>query len=90
MVDKRLRHLENLEAHLKDCPPELLQSALKAFDFVRVRQRGSHATWRHASGLKITVPVHRPVKRFYVEEAISLCKQTMRDDERSEGGEGDD
>lgn len=86
MVDKRLRHLENLETHRKSCSPEMLQNALRAFGFERVRQKGSHATWRHESGLKIVVPMHRPVKQFYVEEAISLCKEVM-DDGSEEGGE---
>ncbi|HEX2058347.1 MAG TPA: type II toxin-antitoxin system HicA family toxin [Actinomycetota bacterium] len=85
MVDKRLRHLESLETDRKSCSPEVLQNALRAFGFKRVRQKGSHATWRHASGLKTVVPIHRPVKQFYVEEAISLCKEVM--DDESEGGE---
>ena len=89
VTERRVRHLENLETHLKDCSPEVLQAALKAFGFVRVRQKGSHATWRHPSGPKITVPLHRPVKRFYVEEAISLCKEVMKDDERKGGEDGD-
>ncbi|HEX2294559.1 MAG TPA: type II toxin-antitoxin system HicA family toxin [Actinomycetota bacterium] len=87
MVDRRIRHLEKLRTHLKDCSPDLLQSALRAFEFARVRQSGSHATWRHPSGVKITVPIHRPVKRFYVEEAISLCKELMND---PEGGDEND
>lgn len=88
MVEKRIRHLGKLETHLKDCSPQLLQSALRAFDFVRVRQSGSHATWRHETGIKITVPIHRPVKRFYVEEVISLCKSVIEHDTR--GGDEDD
>ncbi|HEV2754654.1 MAG TPA: type II toxin-antitoxin system HicA family toxin [Actinomycetota bacterium] len=89
MVEKRLRRLEKLEAHLKDCSPEVLQAALRAFDFVRVRQSGSHATWRHESGVKITVPIHRPVKRFYVEETISVCRDLLSAEARGEGEERD-
>jgi predicted RNA binding protein YcfA (HicA-like mRNA interferase family) len=86
VVDKRLRHLQKLESHLKDCSPAVLENALKAFGFVRVRQSGSHRTWRHLDGPKITVPIRRPVKQFYVEEAIQLCKDLMRLDEESGGG----
>lgn len=86
MVDKRARHLEKLETHLKDCSPELLQNALRAFGFARVRRSGSHATWRHSSGVKITVPIRRPVKRFYVEEAVSLCKELIQSPNNLEGG----
>lgn len=87
MVDRRLRSLEKLESHLKDCSPEVLQNALKAFGFERVRQTGSHATWRHPDGLKVTVPMHRPVKQFYVEQAIGLCKDTMKAEEMRGGEE---
>ena len=90
MVDRRARHLEKLETHLKDCSPELLQNALRAFEFVRGRQSGSHATWRHPAGVKITVPVHRPVKRLYVQEVISLCKDLIDNEDANREGGGED
>lgn len=87
MVDRRLRHLEKLETHLKDCSPDMLGSALRAFGFGVARQSGSHRTFRHPSGAKITVPLHRPVKRFYVEEVIAICKDMMKDSDEKGGGE---
>lgn len=90
MVDRRLRNLEQLESHLKDCSPELLQNALRAFGCERVRQAGSHATWRHSDGSKVTVPMHRPVKQFYVEQAIAICKDIMKADEPSREVSRDD
>jgi predicted RNA binding protein YcfA (HicA-like mRNA interferase family) len=88
MVDRRIRHLDKLETHLKDCSPKVLESALQAFGMSQVRQSGSHRTWRHPTGPKITVPIHRPVKRFYVEEAIALCKDLMKADEKDGGDNG--
>lgn len=87
VVDRRVRHLERLERHLKDCSPDMLGSALKAFGFEAVRQSGSHRTFRHPRGAKITVPMHRPVKRFYVEETIAMCKDLMKHHDEEEGGE---
>lgn len=36
---------------------ELMRAAEK-LGFVRVRQKGGHARWRHADGRATTIPVH--------------------------------
>ena len=39
--------------------PREVVAVLVALGFVQVRQRGSHAQFRHADGRCTTVPVHR-------------------------------
>ena len=35
-----------------------LERAAKVLGFIKVRQRGSHARWKHPDGRATTIPVH--------------------------------
>ena len=39
-----------------------LERAAKVLGFIKVRQRGSHARWRHPDGRATTIPVHPSVE----------------------------
>lgn len=44
---------------LRPAKPEEVVRALERLGFVRVRQSGSHAVFRHADGRWTTVPIHQ-------------------------------
>ena len=39
---------------------------------------GSHVTLRHDSGLKLTVPAHRPIKPKYIQQLVQMIDQLER------------
>jgi predicted RNA binding protein YcfA (HicA-like mRNA interferase family) len=41
---------------------EDLERVAKRLGFVRARQRGSHARWKHSDGRSTTIPVHPSVE----------------------------
>ena len=51
-----------------------LISILQRHGFVRVRQSGSHAVFRHADGRRTTVPIYRNC-----DVGRGLLRQIMRD-----------
>lgn len=76
MTTRHERHLRALRRHQNDASPEVVEAALKAFDFVLDRQRGSHKVYRHVeTGLKFTYPYRRPVRRHYVQALIALLEE---------------
>ena len=44
----------------------------------RPRGGGSHVTLRHDSGLKLTVPAHRPIKPKYIQRLVQMIDQLER------------
>ena len=44
---------------LRPARPEQIIRALKKLGFVRIRQSGSHAIYRHPDGRWTTVPIHK-------------------------------
>lgn len=39
-----------------------LECVAKALGFIKARQRGSHARWKHPDGRATTIPVHSSVE----------------------------
>jgi predicted RNA binding protein YcfA (HicA-like mRNA interferase family) len=39
-----------------------LERVAKVLGFIKVRQRGSHARWKHPDGRATTIPVHSSVE----------------------------
>jgi predicted RNA binding protein YcfA (HicA-like mRNA interferase family) len=70
--------LEKLISQLRSEPPEAsfsdIERLLNAFDFEEIRSRGSHHSFRHKDGRKITLPKSsgRTVKRVYIKKVLRL------------------
>ena len=77
MTDRRAKLLAELEANSKQVTVAALETVLKAYGFIEVRQKGSHATYRNEqTGQKITGPHLKPhVKEVYVKKAIAIMKE---------------
>jgi predicted RNA binding protein YcfA (HicA-like mRNA interferase family) len=39
---------------------------------------GSHVTFRHSSGARLTVPAHRPIKPIYIKKFLALIEEVTR------------
>ncbi len=51
-----------------------VQTVAKAFGLSVNFPGGSHHILRHASGAKISVPAHRPIKPIYIKQLVRLVK----------------
>jgi len=77
-----------IELFLRD-PPEAryddVRYVLETFDFLEVRAKGSHHTFRNAEGLTITVPKKggKVVKGVYIRQIVILLKLEEWSDENN-------
>ena len=77
-----------IEQFLRD-PPEAkyddVRYILEIFDFLKVRAKGSHYTFRNAQGLTITVPKKggKVVKGVYIRQIVVLLKLKEWSDENN-------
>ena len=57
-----------------DWAPADIRTLARAYG-LRLRQRGtSHAVLTNASGDHLTIPMHKPIKPFYVRRLVSLIE----------------
>ena len=59
---------------LKPIKPEQLVKIVEKLGFVKIRQKGSHAVYRHPNGRWITIPMHKG--RII---AIGLLRKIIKD-----------
>ena len=54
-----------------------VETLAKRYDFSinRPKSGGSHVTLRHNSGIKLTVPAHRPIKPVYIRRLVQMIDQ---------------
>lgn len=45
------------------------------FDVRRPGGGSSHVTLRHKSGLRLTIPAHRPIKPIYVKKFLEIIEE---------------
>ena len=85
-MGKKEKQLARLEKNPKAVGPDVLQTVLAAFGYRKVRQKGSHATYRDGQGNKFVVPFKRPnVKQHYVEEVIARLRTQLLEEEEDAG-----
>jgi hypothetical protein len=52
-----------------------LKDIAKRFAMEWRQPGGSHVTFRHPNGAKITVPAHRPIKPVYIKKFLRLLTE---------------
>ncbi len=80
LVDsKRIQRLqEQVERNRKNCSYDDLEALLVAVGFTVRRASGSHRIFKKGS-VTISVPERRPVREVYVEHALNLVEQALRE-----------
>jgi len=66
---------EKLVQRMRDNPRDWRIEDLKALaDYFEISydQTGSHATFRHKDGRRVTVPAHKPIKPVYIQKFLQL------------------
>lgn len=58
---------------------EDLKNIADHFDVVYRQPGTSHVTFRTASGKKLTVPAHKPIKPVYIKQFVILIEELMED-----------
>lgn len=50
------------------------------FQMNRPRGGGSHVTLRHDSGMRLSIPAHRPIKPAYIRQLVQLIEHLKEDE----------
>ena len=66
-------------ARLPSVTAKRVVALLERNGFVIIRQRGSHATLRHADGRQTTVPMHRDVPKGTLRSIMRQTGLTVED-----------
>jgi predicted RNA binding protein YcfA (HicA-like mRNA interferase family) len=67
---------ERIAQHPKAVRFQEMKKLLELYGFIEGPSQGSHFTYRHPDGRKITVPFRRPhVKPAYVRAALQLTEE---------------
>jgi predicted RNA binding protein YcfA (HicA-like mRNA interferase family) len=75
-MTKRKKRLEKLRRNPKNVRTDILDAILLEFGFVRGKTKGSHITYRHPSGSRITIAPHGAIAPEYaVRTAIEAIDQ---------------
>jgi hypothetical protein len=78
-MSKTDKTLNKMRANPRDWRIEQLKTVADAHG-VAYRQPGtSHATFRHPSGAKLTVPAHKPIEPEYVKKFVKLIARGIGD-----------
>ncbi|MEW5760906.1 MAG: type II toxin-antitoxin system HicA family toxin [Candidatus Thermoplasmatota archaeon] len=69
---------------LRPAKPEQIIRALEKLGFVKIRQSGSHAVFRHPDGRWTTVPIHRgrDVGKGLLHKILKDAKITVEEFEK--------
>ncbi len=77
-MSKRKKRLEKLRQNPKTVRLKELDSVLRDFGFSPDFTAGSHTTYRHESGLRVTVAVHgQHVVAYIVKQAIAAIDSIL-------------
>jgi predicted RNA binding protein YcfA (HicA-like mRNA interferase family) len=83
--DKTKKRLEKLRRNTKNVRVDILESIMLDFGFERGKSKSSHVTYRHPSGLRITIASHGAiVPEYAVKTAIAALDQLTQDDTAAE------
>jgi predicted RNA binding protein YcfA (HicA-like mRNA interferase family) len=66
---------EKMKSNPRDWRIETLMVVADAHGIVYRQPGGSHVTFRHPNGAKLTVPAHRPIKPVYVKKFVRLIEE---------------
>lgn len=86
-MSKRKKRLEKLRQNPKTVRLKELDSVLQDFGFSADFTAGSHTTYRHKNGLRVTVAAHgQHVPAYIVKQAINAVDSILEttDDEDSD------
>jgi predicted RNA binding protein YcfA (HicA-like mRNA interferase family) len=89
-LSKRKKRLEKLRRNTKNVRLEELNAVLGDFGFTPDFTAGSHTTYRHVSGARVTVAVHGAVVPAYIVKqalkAIDSVSESDDDNGQSDNG----
>ena len=89
-MSKREKRLQKIRQNPKDVSFDELNQLLQDYDFELRRVTGSHHIFEYnfkEERLKFILPLHRPVKLYYVKDAlrlIDLIRQNKSEDDINE------
>jgi len=86
-MSKRKKRLEKIRQNPKSVRLQELDTVLQDFGFSPDFTAGSHTTYRHATGLRVTVAAHgQHVPAYIVKQAITVIDSVIEteDDEDAE------
>lgn len=84
-MTKRKKRLDKLRRNPRNVRVDILDTILIEFGFLRGKMQGSHITYRHPSGLRITVAPHGAIAPEYaVRAAIEAIDQLTIDETADE------
>ncbi len=90
-MTKRAKRLKKMRRNPKNVRTDELDSILKDFDFAPDFTSGSHVTYRHPSGVRVTVAAHgAQVPAYIVKQAIKAIdsiEMSEEDEENEENGD---
>ncbi|MBZ0320458.1 MAG: type II toxin-antitoxin system HicA family toxin [Anaerolineae bacterium] len=81
-MSKKKKRLEKLRQNPKNVSFEELSQVLSDWGFVLKRTAGSHHQFEVEVGLNkysITIPFRRPIKEYYVKEAVSIIDKIINE-----------
>ena len=90
-MSKREKRLQKIKQNPKDVSFDELRQLLQDYEFQLRRVTGSHHIFEYildAKRLKFILPLGRPVKTYYVKDAVRLIDQII--ESKGEGDEEDD
>lgn len=89
-MSKRQKRLEKLRRNTKNVRLEELDTVLNDFGFTADFTTGSHTTYRHGSGARVTVAVHGSfVPAYIVKQALKAIDSISEKDDDSDNGKHD-
>ncbi len=90
-MTKREKRLEKMHRNPKNIRKAVLDSVLQDFDFTPDFTSGSHVTYRHPSGARITVVAHGAhVPTYIVKQALKAIDRVSTADDNDDNSEGMD
>lgn len=91
-MSKRKKRLEKIRRNPKNVRRDEIDTLLLEYGFERGVMRGSHLTYRHSTGIRITIAPHGSTVAVYsVKQAISAIDELkLQEDETKVDTEVDD
>jgi len=80
-MSKAQKLLSAMENNPLDWQIEQVETVAKYFGLTIHRPGGSHHIVRNATGRKVSIPAHRPIKPAYIRQFVRLAKLGKGDDE---------
>lgn len=90
-MSKRKKRLEKLRRNPKNVRRDELDRVLQSYGFLPDFTTGSHTTYRHDSGTRVTVAAHgHHVPSYIVKQALKAIDSLEQMDDDSENVNGED